>query len=96
MLGAPPHASILIVGAEPRSERRRSLTTMKLTTNLFVLVSAYASLSAAQTTTADSDIFTIQPVTSIIPSSLVSVPPPLTTSRSLGGSQIEPSSFTTS
>ncbi|KAF8609624.1 hypothetical protein BDV93DRAFT_518412 [Ceratobasidium sp. AG-I] len=68
---------------------------MKLTAALFVLASAYASLSSAQSTTATSDIFTIQPVTSILPSSVVSSLSRAST-RSVGGSQIEPSSFTTS
>ncbi|CEL57943.1 hypothetical protein RSOLAG1IB_02688 [Rhizoctonia solani AG-1 IB] len=73
---------------------------MKLT-NYLILAISYASYSFAQDPTSiiDTGIMTIQPVTSIIPSSLTSTTPPATstgTTTRLGGSQIEPSSYTTS
>ncbi|KAG9096427.1 hypothetical protein FS749_008503 [Ceratobasidium sp. UAMH 11750] len=71
---------------------------MRLGTLAFAVT--YAALSAAQRTSS-SEIFTIQPITPINPSSIASTPPPLTdsptrTSTRLGGSQVQPTSFTTS
>ncbi|CUA76926.1 hypothetical protein RSOLAG22IIIB_02406 [Rhizoctonia solani] len=64
---------------------------MKLTP-LLVLATGYASYSFAQeSSTSDTQIMTIQPVTPIIPSSLAT-----RTSTRIGGSQIQPSSFSTS
>ncbi|CAE6396331.1 unnamed protein product [Rhizoctonia solani] len=72
---------------------------MKLTV-FFAVAIGYASYSFAQDPTiTDTGIMTIQPITSIIPSSLTSAPPSVTstsTTTRLGGSQIEPSSFSTS
>ncbi|CAE6476547.1 hypothetical protein AG1IA_04069 [Rhizoctonia solani AG-1 IA] len=68
-------------------------------TNYLIAVIAYACYSLAQdSTTLDTGIMTIQPITSIIPSSLTSTLPPASTSTTtrLGGSQIEPSSFSVS
>ncbi|KAG9104897.1 hypothetical protein FRC06_006722 [Ceratobasidium sp. 370] len=71
---------------------------MRLSTTLAFAMS-YTALSAAQGTSS-SGIFTIQPITPIIPSSIASTPPPLTeptrTSTRIGGSQVQPTSFTTS
>ncbi|CAE6433348.1 unnamed protein product [Rhizoctonia solani] len=59
---------------------------------LFILATSYASYSLAQESSiSDTGIVSIQPVTPIIPSSLVT-----RTSTRLGGSQVEPSSFSTS
>ncbi|KAH7344764.1 hypothetical protein B0J17DRAFT_636764 [Rhizoctonia solani] len=60
---------------------------------LFILATSYILSSLAQESSAsETEIMTIQPVTPIIPSSsLVS-----RTSSRIGGSQIEPSSFSTS
>ncbi|KAG9124270.1 hypothetical protein FRC07_012183 [Ceratobasidium sp. 392] len=73
---------------------------MKLATILFILTTGYATFSAAQSSSSSEGIMTIQPITSIIPPSLPSTPPPLTeptrTSTRIGGSQIQPTSFTTS
>ncbi|KAG8691834.1 hypothetical protein FRC08_010076 [Ceratobasidium sp. 394] len=70
---------------------------MRLGTLAFAVT--YAALTAAQRTSS-SEIFTIQPITPINPSSIASTPPPLTeptrTSTRLGGSQVQPTSFTTS
>ncbi|CAE7196637.1 unnamed protein product [Rhizoctonia solani] len=56
------------------------------------LAASYASYSfAQQPSTSDTEIMTIQPVTPILPSSLVT-----RTSTRLGGSQVEPTSFSTS
>ncbi|CAE6494087.1 unnamed protein product [Rhizoctonia solani] len=65
---------------------------MKIAT-LFILTASYVSHSLAQVpSVSETEIMTIQPVTPIIPSSsLVS-----RTSSRIGGSQVQPSSFSTS
>ncbi|CAE6371592.1 unnamed protein product [Rhizoctonia solani] len=64
---------------------------MKLA-SLFILATTYVSYSLAQESSiSDTGIVSIQPVTPIIPSSLVT-----RTSTRIGGSQIEPTFFSTS
>ncbi|QRV76546.1 hypothetical protein RhiJN_19406 [Ceratobasidium sp. AG-Ba] len=73
---------------------------MKLTTSLVAFGASFAALAATQGSSSSEGIMTIQPITSIIPSSLISTPPPLSeptrTSTRIGGSQVQPTSFTTS
>ncbi|CAE6535393.1 unnamed protein product [Rhizoctonia solani] len=77
-----------------------TVTSVMKPAALFILTISYASYSYAQESSiSETGIMTIQPVTSIIPSSLVSTPPSVTVTRTstrLGGSQVEPSSFSTS
>ncbi|KAG8780662.1 hypothetical protein FRC12_022726 [Ceratobasidium sp. 428] len=70
---------------------------MRLSTTLFAALATYAALSVAQSSSSGATLS----IPVVTPTSLPSAPPPLSTeststSRHIGGSQVQPTSFTTS